>query len=245
MGLTNFEKKVLKDVSKKKCWEHVKWFAEKGEKLSGTPINEKSVDYILDTLKRLGVKATAPKFDAWLGFPNNKDCKLTVLEPEKRALKCVTLAQSYSTSPEGIEGELIYVKGGSLKDYQDINARNKITLVEFSKPPARPWKNYVAGILKGAIGQIVISYTSPEEVINKGTVKSVWGNPTPETIQDIGGIPIINISAKNGMYLKNLLEKNKVKVRLHSFSESARAWRRVRETHTNSSTYGGSLKHNP
>ena len=216
MVLTSYEKKVLRDVSKEKCWEHVKWFAGTGEKLSGTPNNERSVDYILENLRRIGVESSAPSFQAWLCFPRLFDAEVVIIEPEKKALNSIALAQCASASAEG---ELVYVGGGGLNDYQEVNARNRIVLVDFSKPPARPWKNYVAGVLKGAAGMIMISHPGPVAVLNRGTVKSVWGNPTPENIGDIGRIPVAQVSRVDGEYLVKLLEKGPVRIRMRAEGE--------------------------
>jgi Iap family predicted aminopeptidase len=224
MVLTDFEREVLAEVSKERCWEHVEWFAGVGEKLSGTPENEKSVDYILGVLKGYGVDAKAPEFQAWFGFPRLFDAEAKVLEPETRDLKCVALAQCASAS---VEGELVFVEGGGLKDYEGVDAGGKIVLVDFSKPPARPWKNYVAGVLEGAVGQIVISHAGPERALNRGTVKSVWGNPIPENIDDIGRIPVVNVSREDGEYLKRLLEKGPVRVKVKAGGE--RGFHRTRQ----------------
>jgi len=66
--------------------------------------------------------------------------------PKKRAIDAMPLAEMASTGPEGIEGELVYVAGGGLEDYKDNNVKDKIVLAEFELGPARPWKNYVAGV---------------------------------------------------------------------------------------------------
>jgi Iap family predicted aminopeptidase len=227
MVLTVFEREALAEVSKERCWEHVEWFAGIGEKLSGTPANERTVDYVLDRLKGYGVKASAPAFQAWLDFPNPSEAELRVLSPEIQVVKAMPLAQAAPTPPEGVEGELVYVGGGGLLDYEGVDARCKVVLAEFSKPPARPWKNYVAGILKGAVGMIVISYTGPTMVYNWGTVKSVWGNPTPDDIDEIGRIPALLISAEDGQQLKGLLGKEAVRVRMKAGSR--RGWAMTRQ----------------
>lgn len=228
MVLNDLERRVLAEVSKEKAWEHVRWFAGLGEKLSGSPEFEKTVDYILDKLKGYGVNVVAPEFQAFLSFPKTFDAELKVLEPEKRAIECIAFAQIKSTPPEGIEGELVYVGHGGLGDYKGKNVRNKITLAELSYAPPRPWKNYVAGVLKGAVGQIVINYTGPEHgVFGRGTVKSVWGNPTPETMEDIGRIPVVSITWEDGAYLKGLLEKGPVKVWMRA--EATREWMRTKQ----------------
>ncbi len=225
MVLTDFEREVLAEVSKERCWEHVEWFAGVGEKLSGTPENERSVDYILGVLKGYGAEAEVPAFQAWLGFPRLFDAEVKVLEPERRDLDCVALAQCASAS---VKGDLVYVGGGGLEDYVGLDARGKIVLVDFSEPPARPWKNYVAGVLKGAVGQIVISHAGPERALNRGTVKSVWGNPIPENINDIGRIPVVNTCRENGEYLMRLLERGPVRVMMRA--EGLRGFRRIRQS---------------
>jgi hypothetical protein len=227
MVLTDLERTILSEISREKCWAHVEWLAGVGEKLSGTATNEKSVDYVLGALKGYGVDAAAPEFQAWLSFPKMFDAELKVLEPERRAIECISPAQINSTPTEGVGGELVYVGGGGLRDYEDKNVRSQIVLVDFAHPPARPWKNYVAGVLKGAIGQIVIGYTAPRRVFNRGTVKSVWGNPTPETIGDIGRIPVVLVAAEDGLYLKGLLEKGPVRVWMRA--EDERGWARTRQ----------------
>ncbi len=213
MVLTDFERDVLAEVSKERCWGHVEWFAAQGEKLSGTPVNERAVDYITEALKGIGVEASAPGFQAWLGFPDLFDAEVKVMEPEERALSCVALAQCASAS---VERGLVYVGGGGLSDYEGVDAVNKVVLVDFSLPPARPWKNYVAGVLKGAVGQIVISHAGPMRALNRGTVKSVWGNPLPENIDEIGRIPVVNVSREDGEYLLRLLERGPARVKMRA-----------------------------
>ena len=208
----------MAEVSKERCWEHVEWFASVGEKLSGTPANERTVNYVLDRLKGYGVKASASAFQAWLDFPNPSEAELRVLSPEKQVVRAMSLAQAAPTPQEGVEGELAYVGGGGLRDYEGVDARGKVVLAEFSRPPARPWKNYVAGIMKGAVGMIVVGYTGPTKVYNWGTVKSVWGNPTPDDIDEIGRIPALLISAEDGQRLKGLLGKEVVRARMKAGS---------------------------
>ena len=186
MVLTDYEKEALNRVSREKSWEHTKWFAESGQKLSGTPENERAVEYVLNVLKGYHVQAKAVEYQSWLDFPKLTEAELRVTAPKKRSIDAMPLAQMASTGSEGVEGELVYVAGGGLEDYKDKNVKDKIVLAEFELGPARPWKNYVAGVLKGAAGLIVISYHAPRRVLNRGTVKSVWGNPTPENIDEMG-----------------------------------------------------------
>lgn len=227
MTLTEFEKQALSLVSKEKSWEHTQWFANAGQKLSGTPANENAVDYILEALKGYGVRALAPEYQSWVDFPKLFDAELRVRSPQDQIVEAMPLAQMASTGPEGVEGELIYVGGGGLHDYDDKNVKGKIVLAEFERGPARPWKNYVAGVLRGAAGLIVISYSAPVKVFNRGTVKSVWGNPTPDDVDEIGRIPALLVSSDDGRRLKEMLAVGRVSVWIRGKSD--RGWARTRQ----------------
>ncbi len=227
MVLTDYEKEALNRVSREKSWEHTKWFAESGQKLSGTPENERAVEYVLNVLKGYHVQAKAVEYQSWLDFPKLTEAELRVTAPKKRSIDAMPLAQMASTGSEGVEGELVYVAGGGLEDYKDKNVKDKIVLAEFELGPARPWKNYVAGVLKGAAGLIVISYHAPRRVLNRGTVKSVWGNPTPENIDEIGRIPAFLINYEDGNELKQLLQSGPVRVFMRGRNE--RGWARTRQ----------------
>ncbi len=227
MVLSEFEKQALAQVSKERSWEHAIWFARAGQKLSGTPENERAVDYVLEALRTYGVHAQAPEYQSWLDFPKLFDAELRVTTPVDLPIEAMPLAQMASTGPYGVEGELVYVGGGGLADYEEKNVRGKIVLAEFEKAPARPWKNYVAGIIKGAAGLIVISYSAPKKVFSRGTVKSVWGNPTPENIDEIGRIPALLINSEDGMRLREMIAGGPVRVRMRG--DSQRGWARTRQ----------------
>jgi len=215
-------------VSRDKAWEHVLWFAGVGEKLSGTPEFERSVDYVRETLRGYGMDPAVSEFQAYLTFPKQYEAQLEVLEPEKKSIECRACAGIASTPPEGVEGELVYVGHGGSEDYRAKYVKNKIVLAErISSPVALPWKNYLAGV-HGATGMIIISFAGSEHrTFNKGTVKSVWGNPTPETMEDVGRIPVVNITTSDGECLKKLLERGPV--RMWMKAECKREWLRTRQ----------------
>ncbi len=91
MVFSELERKILSEVSREEAWRHVEWFTAAGEKLSGTPVNEKSVDYILKSLDGYGVKATAPEFQAWLDFPHLFDTELKVTAPFEKTIEAMAL----------------------------------------------------------------------------------------------------------------------------------------------------------
>src|SRR5438132_313282 len=71
----------------------------------------------------------------------------------------------------------------------------KITLSELSYSPGRHEKQRIAAGM-GSIAQIMRNWGYPENTaLPLGSVKPVWGNPTPETIRtEMATIPCIGIS---------------------------------------------------
>ena len=83
--------------------------------------------------------------------------------------------------PDGISGELMDVASGAFGEYEGRDATGKITLSELSYHPARHEKQRISALM-GATGCVMMNWGHPENTaVPFGSVKPVWGNPTPET----------------------------------------------------------------
>jgi len=218
------ERSVLREISSKEMWRHIKWLSDNvPERLAGTEEARKATEYFRKTLESYGVPVEVYEFDGYVSFPGKAELRL--LSPERRSFECRAYAHIASTPKEGIEGELVYVRSGGLEDYRHVDAKGKITLAELSYAPPRPEKVRIAE-LNGSIGQIQMNWGKPDSKgLPLGTVKRVWGNPTPESIKNWPSIPAISISKADGMHLKSLCEKGKVRVWLRA--EATKEWRRI------------------
>lgn len=222
LNLNKIEQEIIKELSVEEEFKHIKWFYDNvGQRLAGTPEERKAAEYLEKILRSYGVDVQVYEFDAYVSFP--KDAELRVLEPEQKTIECSCYAQIGSTPPEGIEGELVYVGSGGIKDYEKVDAKGKITLAELSYSPPRPEKVRLAEKF-GAIGQIQINWGGT--ALPLGTVKYVWGNPTPETIDMMPSIPVIGIRKADGEYLKNLCKSQNVRVWLKA--TAWRGWKKIR-----------------
>jgi hypothetical protein len=218
------EKRVLSELSVEEAYKHIEWLDKNvGQRLAGTPQERKTARYFKQVLKSYGIPAKIFKFDAYISIPKTSELKL--LKPERKTIECSCYSQIASTSPGGIEGELIYVGQGGRDDYKGLDVKGKITLAELSYSPPRPEKVRLAESF-GSIGQIQINW-SPKEfrVLPLGTVKRVWGNPTPETIHEMPNIPAIGVTRADGEYLKELCSKGIVRVWMRA--EAWRGWGKV------------------
>lgn len=220
---------VVEDVSADNVRRHVeKIVLDIPHRAAGSPNGRRMAEYSRDAMKEAGVANTVMhELPALVSFPEHAE--FAVKAPVDLAIQANTLGHSVLTLDEGIAGELVYVGSGAFEDYEGLDARGKIILTELSYSPARHEKQRIAG-LKGAIGAVMMNWGDPEnEAVPFGSVKPVWGNPTPETLKDeMPTIPCIGISRKAGLHLKEMCLKGPVRVWLRTHVESG--WRPVQIT---------------
>src|SRR5207244_5159351 len=113
-----------------------------------------------------------------------------VLSPERGEIAANTLGHSAAT--DGLEGELVYVGSGAESEYAGKGLRGKITLSELSYSPARHEKALIAW-RRGSIGQVMMNWgDESNEAVPFGSMKSAWGNPTPEALRlDMADLPCV------------------------------------------------------
>ncbi|MCR6691041.1 MAG: M28 family peptidase [archaeon YNP-LCB-003-016] len=218
--MKKLEEEIIGEASIEKAFEHIKFLVEEvGERIAGSMEIERAAKYIIEKLSEYGLKTWIDKFPIYHSYP--KDALMRVIEPEQRVIEAKPCGHIMSTLMEGITGELIYAGAGGYEDYEGIDVRGKIVLVEMSWSPPRPEKARIA-YEKGAKALVIMNWGSMDNpVIQKGAVKSVWGNPTPEGWERIPKITVISITRAAGEYLKKLLkEHGKVKVWLRGASEN-------------------------
>lgn len=218
--------KIIEELSVERVYEHMRKLTEIGpERLSGTEEEKKASHYIKECFDSYGIPMDIHELDAYVSFPGESE--LVLLEPEKRVIQSQTFAQVRSTPPEGIEGDLVYVGFGGMDAYENLDVQGKITLAELSYSPPRPEKVRLA-TEHGSIGQVQMNWGLPEhDTLPKGTVKAIWGNPTPETFSKMPQIPVIGIKRKDGEWLIERMKSHKIRVRLKADAENR--WGKILE----------------
>jgi len=221
---TELERMVLNEISAENIWKHIKWLSENvPQRLAGSPEERRAVAYFKKTFENSGLDCLVYDFDGYVSFPGKAELKL--IEPQKRVFRCASYAHIASTPPEGIEGELVYVRSGGEEDYRGVDVEGKITLAELSYAPPRPEKVRLTQA-QGAIAQVQMNWgMADSKILPLGTVKSVWGNPTPEDLKASPRIPVVSVSRADGLHLKSLCEKGRVRVWMRA--EAVREWRRT------------------
>jgi len=203
----------LDAIRKDRLLEHIRRMTDLApERLSGSGEEKKTVAYFKEVLEGDRIPVAVHEIDAYVSFP--RASKLEVLYPESRTVACTAFAQIRSTGDKGLEGEVVYAGQGSLDDYQGLDAKGKIVLVELSYTPPRPEKLRIA-TAKGAIGLLMMNWGLPEhDSLPLGTVKAIWGNPTDEDFHLMPTLPAVGITRAEGERLREFCKQGTARVRL-------------------------------
>ncbi|HEY0917648.1 M28 family peptidase, partial [Devosia sp.] len=188
---------------------------------SGSGQDRRAGQYVVDTLNGYGLEAYLQEFETYDSDPG--ESHLEIVGPASRVLASLPCCHIDPTPEDGFVGELVDVGPGGLADYAGKDVKGKIVLAEVSYAPATPEKARIASVM-GAAGIVLMNWGRENEPdIPWRGLKSVWGNPTPETWHDIPRLFGISISRRDGMALRELLGQGKVELRARVTSK--REWR--------------------
>ena len=203
---------VIEEVSAKNVRAHVERIVnEIPHRAAGSANGRRMAEYSRDAMRQSGAEAVIHELPAVVSFPEHAEFR--VASPVEIAIQANTLGHSLETMPEGMSGELVYVGAGALADFEGKDVRGKIVLTELSYSPARHEKQRIAGE-RGAIGAVMMNWGGPENTaVPFGSVKPVWGNPTPENVKtEMATMPCIGIARVAGLKLKEMCAKGPVRV---------------------------------
>jgi hypothetical protein len=225
--MNNILKQILNELDENKSMEHIEWLTKNTpSRISSMGQDKIAAEYIVEEMKSYGLETELLEFETYTSVPMYSELK--VLSPENKTINSIPCAHISSTLPEGLKTELVHVGAGGYEDYENIDVQGKTVLVEVSYAPATPEKARIAAE-KGAIGMICMNWGSdinPQDEAGFRGLKSVWGNPTVETFNEIPQIAGISISRPAGKYLIDLCNSNK-KVEILIKAESTRTWEKV------------------
>jgi Peptidase family M28 len=222
------EEALLDELSADNVRAHVEHIAlEIPSRLAGSENGRRMAEYSAKALRDAGVGAEVHELPGLVSFPGRAEFRIT--HPREVAIPANTLGHSLETLAEGIGGALVDVYSGAFADYEGKDVVGKLTMSELSYSPARHEKQRIAG-LKGSIGQVMMNWGHPEnEALPFGSVKPVWGNPTPYTYAtEMPTLPCIGISRVAGLELREMLEQSEVRVWFRTHVENG--WRPVQIT---------------
>jgi hypothetical protein len=219
---------VVSEVSARNVKAHVERITtEIPSRLAGSANAKRMAEYSRGALEASGVAAVVHEMPGLVSFPEKAEMR--VLAPTEFVIEANTLGHSVPTTADGISGELMDVASGAVADYGGRDATGRITMSELSYHPARHEKQRIAGML-GSIGCVMMNWGHPENTaVPFGSVKPVWGNPTPETFKtEMATLPCIGIARTAGLKLREMLKEGPVRVWFRANVENG--WRPVQIT---------------
>jgi hypothetical protein len=196
-------------------------------RLAGSENARRMAEYSAAALGKVGVSATVFEMPGLVSFPDKAEMR--VLAPAEFAIDANTLGHSVPTLADGIAGELMDVASGAFHEYDGRDAIGKITLSELSYHPARHEKQRISALM-GATGCVMMNWGHAENAaVPFGSVKPVWGNPTPETLKsEMATLPCIGIARTAGLKLREMLKSGPVRVWFRANVENG--WRPLQIT---------------
>ncbi len=201
--------------------------AEIPTRLAGSENGKRMAEYSRDALRAEGISAALEEFPGLVSFPHQGE--LQVMAPREIAIEANTLGHSLPTLSEGVSGLIIDTRSGAEADFSGQDPIGRIALSELSYHPARHEKQRIAARL-GAIGCVMMNWGPPDNAaLPFGSVKSAWGNPTPENFRtQMPTVPCVGISRSAGLALREMIAQGPVRVRLRANVENG--WRPVHVT---------------
>lgn len=203
---------LVQHVSRENLTQHVDWLSEV-RRDTGGPGEERTVDYIVETLERDGVPVRVHEFDAFLSYPRR--ATLEVIHPERRQFRCLTHSFAQSTGPHGVTGDLKFVPDGNVAD-----GAGRVTLVDGLASPIK--------ILEASrAGATALIFSNAEWYIHNMIGTTIWGGaPTLDHVDRLPSIPVISIAHEDGEALKELLESGPVQLKI--VTEVETGWKKVK-----------------
>src|SRR3954447_1233785 len=191
---------VVNDVAADRIRDHVERIVRDiPHRAAGSANGKRMAEYSRDAMKENGLAdSVIHELPAIVSFPEHAEFR--VENPTSICIEANTLGHSLRTTEDGIRAEIVDVGSGAFADYAGKDARGKIILTELSYSPARHEKQRIAA-MKGAIGAVMMNWGLPDnEAVPFGSVKPVWGNPTPENAKtEMPTIPCIGIRRTAGL----------------------------------------------
>ncbi len=192
---------------------------------SGSPEEEKAIQYLRVKLEEYGLKPKVLRYDAYITDP--KTATLRVTAPQVMDVQTTPYRQAGSTTEAGFEADVIYVPPDMIGFTE---CRGKIVLCE--QKTSGDWMGLQGKLLiklqeMGVAGLIVIEQDDfMPTVCHQRADFSVSGNPTSDNVHMIPTIPaILHVSNRDGAKLRKMAQSGGMRAHIVSFAETK--WKKL------------------
>ena len=191
-GLVNL---IRENINFSQIRGHVEALSSFGTRVTGYAGCIKASDYIEGVLKEIGLHVERHQYPVTIPIDQMTEVKIF---PQNISLEAYTLwpngIQTCLTPPEGIEGKILYVKDGRLKEFDGLNVTGSIVLMDFDSQD-----NWINAAKLGAKAVVFIESekTSRAEAEQKFTLTPIH-------------FPRIYLREKEGLLLKEMVQRGEV-----------------------------------
>ncbi len=207
------------------------------DRLSGSPGEFATVEYLRRTLEAEGIQVLVDTFPAYISDPVSATVEVpgTDFAPE-------AITVSGSGSVRGLQGQVADL--GTLADLPPILTETGEQLILDAQGPAGSATSSPPTALTGKIalvtgqprpdpviqlarlGAAAVVFVNPEERLNDLTVTSVWGGPSLMNYHRIPTLPVAEIKRSDGDRLRAMLAGGPVQVKMST--ETRTGWKPLR-----------------
>ncbi len=192
---------------------HLEEFARR-VKLSGSPEELESFDYIRSQLDGFGLRTNLILHDAYISLPGAARLLIGHEAPD-----CITHSFSRPSGPDGVTAPVVYAGSGTPADFAKVNAAGCIVLLDGIANPAAS----LLASQAGAVGQIHIS---PLQHLYEMCISPVWGSPTHSQLDLLPTTVVLSVRKTDGDALKaRVLDGGAIEATL--FAEVDTGWRKT------------------
>lgn len=217
---------ILAEVDRDRMMDRIRYMTETFPyRLAGSETEYQASLYVTDVMESYGMDPVNLTFRTYNSDPLTSSVE--IIAPEQFCIDSLPCGHIRSTGDTPEEFEIVYVGSGAWQDYEDLDVEGKMVLVEVSYAPPVPEKAHIACV-KGAAGIMCMNWGNDEEVICHRALKSVWGNPTPESFGDIPDIIGVGITRLAGLKIKELCLSGQT-VRARVLAKATRQWTEVHQ----------------
>lgn len=192
---------------------------------SGSPDEAQAFAYLAEQCREAGITDVREHtFEAYLSFPISGTLEIEGLG----AVRTKTRSFGATTNGQPVTGELVFVptKGGTAlfsgdgsHDYDDIDVRGKIVLSDRGRPDT-----ILAAGRAGALAHIHY-WASDEDAIHEQISTTIWGTPTPDSIDRLPTIPVLGVTRADGLRLVEAASRGPLAATFSTVVETG--WRAV------------------
>ena len=199
----NYEK-IVNEINTTVIYQHIKNLSDIGYNsslITGYPGSKMAAKYIIDAFCRYGLQVLVQNYT--ITVPIDEQTNITVLR-DGHVINAYALwpnfIQSCVTPAGGIEGPIIYVGLGELEDFDGLDVKGSIVLMEFNS--GRNW-------LKAAeLGAKAVVFIEPSDTNYREAMDKILQTPLY--------FPRLYVKAEDGLYLKNEALKGDARINIKS-----------------------------